>query len=165
MTEQFAVRNAHVRRNEIVATIDGRPVVSHVAGTVSRVFARAGDRLPKGAPLVSIAPDGKAYVVADFNLSRLKSVRSGQPVSIRVDGFPQFRFHGVVAPLPKVAAGSAPGPHGSDYPATERWTTVRIDLDRPASDMDWLLGLPVRAVVDTRPVATQATAAYASRDR
>ncbi len=148
LTRRIAGGTAHVRKGDILATIDGRPVVSTVDGTINGALATAGERIARGAPLFSIAPAGKAYVVAAFDAAGIGALGIGEPVAIRVHGFPQFRLQGVVASLPEMRRN---GVAVSDRPARNLRQTVRIDLEGPASSMDWLLGLPVRATVDTRP--------------
>ena len=61
--------------------------------------------------------------------------QSESPWGLRVHGFPQFSFRASWPRSQECIAMAPPDPH-------RRRTTVRIDLEGPASSMDWLLGLP-----------------------
>ena len=150
LTAEFVHDGTHVERHQVVATIDGHPIKSEIAGTVRLLDATVGDDLLKGADLWSIAPDGRAYVIAGFKASRLVRIRGGQPVSIRVDGFPKLQLSGMVAPLPDVKRETIATPRGSSHPSSDPRVTIRIDLDRAGPNTDWLTGMPVRVQIDTR---------------
>ena len=143
--------DAHVGRGQLVAMIGDEPIRSAFSGTVRHVFAAAGEAVRKGTDLWSIAPDGRAYVVAGFKTSQLAPVHAGQSALIRLRGFPNLRIHGRVAPLPDIRRTSLSTPRGSSRPSTDPRVAIRIDLDHRPGRVDWLVGLPVRLQIDTKP--------------
>jgi membrane fusion protein (multidrug efflux system) len=65
-------------------------------GIVSRKSVEVGQFVQAGQPLLAIVSDVQPWVVANFKETQLKKMRIGQPVSIEVDAYPKFEFHGKV---------------------------------------------------------------------
>jgi len=91
-------------------------------GLVSKRSVEMGQIVQMGQPLLAIVPLHDVWVLANFKESQLARIRAGQPVEVRVDGFPGMRFHGIVD---SVAAGT--GARFSLLPpenATGNWVKV-----------------------------------------
>ena len=105
---------------------------------------------------------GKPWIDAAFKENQLKDLRPGQPVTIRVDAFPDLELHGHVASFsPGTGSSFAVLPAEN---ATGNWVrvvqrlSVHIDLDDPTPDERLSVGLSARVTVDTRDGATPAQA-------
>ena len=66
------------------------------AGVVGARAVRIGQFVQPGAPLLSIVPLGRSYVVANFKETQVGAIRIGQPVEIRADAFPDRVIRGRV---------------------------------------------------------------------
>jgi len=64
-------------------------------GTVTKKSVEEGDYIRPGQALLGLVADEK-WVVANFKESQLQHMKPGQPVSIRVDAYPEVSFNGHV---------------------------------------------------------------------
>lgn len=152
LTRVLVADDDRVTAGQVIAEISGRPVRSPVKGTVVQQIADVGDALAEGARIMVLAPSGKIHVVAGFKASGLTMVRKGQPVTVQIDGFPDVRLRGHVDADPSPWHPSLSTPRGSSHEPEDPRVPLRIDLDKFGSQMNWLLGLPVRVTIDTRTV-------------
>jgi membrane fusion protein (multidrug efflux system) len=65
------------------------------AGRVTKKSVEPGEHISTGQPLMSIVRP-EVWVVANFKETQLRYMKPGQPVSIEVDAYPQYRFKGHV---------------------------------------------------------------------
>jgi membrane fusion protein (multidrug efflux system) len=70
-----------------------------VDGTVGARSLRVGQFVSAGTQLMAVVPLHATYIVANFKETQLTFVHDGQPVEIRVDGFPNARLKGHVDSL------------------------------------------------------------------
>jgi membrane fusion protein (multidrug efflux system) len=70
-------------------------VAAPETGRVTRRVVEQGNYIQPGQSLLAIVP-GNIWVVANFKETQLTHMRVGQPVTIRVDAYPQFKFKGHV---------------------------------------------------------------------
>lgn len=71
-------------------------VVAPAAGVITELFARAGETLAPGAPLLRIARRDRPRVEVALDEQYLGRVRPGQPVRLATDAFPEGSFEGRV---------------------------------------------------------------------
>ena len=71
-------------------------IVAPVAGMVSKKTVEPGQMVQVSQPLLAIVPLEGVWVVANLKETQVGRVRSGQPVTIRVDTFPNRVFRGRV---------------------------------------------------------------------
>ncbi len=71
-------------------------IVAPVAGTVSKKTVEPGQMVQVSQPLLAIVSLEGVWVVANLKETQVGRVRSGQPVTIRVDTFPDRVFRGRV---------------------------------------------------------------------
>jgi len=121
------VREAYlaVRRTELPAPVDGY---------VARRSVQLGQRVPAGAPLMSIIALNQVWVDANFKESQLQNLRIGQPVTLKADVYGrQMEYHGKIEGL-----GAGTGSAFALLPAqnaTGNWikvvqrVPVRVTLD------------------------------------
>jgi membrane fusion protein (multidrug efflux system) len=65
-------------------------ITAPVDGTVGARSLRLGQFVSAGTQLMAVVPLNATYVVANFKETQLTFVRDGQPVELRVDGFPHL---------------------------------------------------------------------------
>ena len=63
-----------------------------VDGTVGARSLRVGQFVSAGTQLMAVVPLQATYIVANFKETQLTYVRDGQPVLVRVDGFPDLKL-------------------------------------------------------------------------
>jgi len=149
-----AVMEAQAQLDRAKLNVGYTDVVAPADGVVTRV-----EQLPVGTYLNASQTafwllSGEPWVEANFKEDQLAHMRVGQPVSIRVDAYPDADLRGHVASF-SPGTGSA----FSALPAqnaTGNWVKVvqrlpvRIDFDKPPPDMAGRAGLSARVKVDVR---------------
>ena len=65
------------------------------SGYITRKSVEPGDFVQTGQPLVALVSD-RLWVVANFKETQLTRMRPGQPVTLKLDAFPQLRLRGHV---------------------------------------------------------------------
>jgi membrane fusion protein (multidrug efflux system) len=71
-------------------------IAAPVNGMVGARSLRVGQFVAAGTQLMAVVPLHATYVVANFKETQLTFVRDGQPVEVRVDGFPDVKLTGHV---------------------------------------------------------------------
>jgi membrane fusion protein, multidrug efflux system len=106
------VRAALAQRGAARAQVDQANVTfgylsirAPVAGQVVNRAVNTGSYVSPGTQLLAIVPD-QIYVTANFKETQLTLMRPGQPVTIRVDAFPDVDFEGHVDSIQR-GAGQA----------------------------------------------------------
>lgn len=123
-------------------------------GYVGNRRARLGAYVSAGTPLLSIVPAQGLWIDANFKEDQLARMKTGQPVTVRADAWPDQLMHGRLGSL-----APATGAQFSVLPAenaTGNFTKivqrvpVRIELDRADAQLGRLRpGLSVVVQVDT----------------
>ena len=130
-------------------------VAAPESGVVSRKNVEVGQYVQAGQPLLAIVSDGMPWVVANFKETQLKKMRVGQPVSIEVDAYPKYVFHGKVDSI-AAATGAKfsllpPDNATGNFTKVVQRVPVKIVLDGPADPVRPLrAGMSVTATVDVR---------------
>lgn len=129
-------------------------ITAPVAGTVGARSLRVGQYVQAGTQLMAVVPLDAVYVVANYKETQLTHVRSGQPVEIRIDGFPDAPLTGRVdslAPASGLEFALLPPDNATgNFTKIVQRVPVRIVLDR--NTLAGLLrpGMSVEPVIDTR---------------
>ncbi|WP_034292749.1 HlyD family secretion protein [Herbaspirillum sp. RV1423] len=141
---QYDAANVNLGATEVRAS---------VAGKVGDKQVRVGQFVSAGTRMMTVVPTD-FYVIANFKETQIGMMRTGQPVTIRIDALPGARFQGH---LDSISPGT--GAQFSLLPpqnATGNFTKivqrvpVRIAVDASAEDRKvFVAGLSVTAEVDT----------------
>jgi membrane fusion protein (multidrug efflux system) len=142
------VREAYValKRLELLAPLDG-----HVA----KRGVQLGQRVPAGAPLMTLVALNQLWVDANFKESQLDNIRIGQPVEMQADVYgTEVIYHGTV-----IGLGAGTGAAFALLPAqnaTGNWikivqrVPVRIAIDpQDLSEHPLRVGLSMDVTIDT----------------
>jgi membrane fusion protein (multidrug efflux system) len=141
-------------RHEAELRLSYTVIAAPVSGTVGARSLRVGQYVQAGTPLMAVVPLDAVYVVANYKETQLAQVRPGQPVTVKVDGFPGVALKGHVDSL-----APASGQEFSLLPAdnaTGNFTKivqrvpVRIALDDDTLAGRLLAGMSARTTIDTR---------------
>ena len=112
------------------------------AGCVTHRTVEAGAYVEPGQALLAIVPQ-HVWVVANFKETQLANMRPGQPVEVRVDAYPQFKFKGHVDSIQHGSGASfsllPPENASGNYVKVVQRVPVKIVLD-DAVDANHVLG-------------------------
>jgi membrane fusion protein (multidrug efflux system) len=125
------------------------------SGKVTRKNVEEGSYVQTGEQLLALVP-AEVWVVANFKETQLDRMRRGQPVSIKVDAYPDRELHGRVDSIQSgtgsrfsmLPAENATG----NYVKVVQRVPVKITIDQGNDDQDRLLtpGMSVLPEVDIR---------------
>lgn len=147
---------ARAKRDQARVDLARTVIRAPVDGVVAKRQVQLGQRVQAGNPLLSVVPLQAVHVDANFKEGQLRTVRIGQPVTLKADLYgSEVEYHGKVAGL---SGGS--GAAFATIPAqnaTGNWikvvqrVPVRITLDPAELQRHPLqVGLSMTATIDTR---------------
>lgn len=137
-------------------------IISPVTGSVGARSLRVGQFVAAGTQLMAVVPLDATYVVANFKETQLTYLRAGQPVEIRVDGFPDIRLKGRVDSLSPASglefALLPPDNATGNFTKVVQRIPVKITLD--GADTVGLLraGMSVEPTINTKAAVVEAQA-------
>lgn len=93
---QTAAALAQVKNSEL--QLSYCTIVAPVSGRIAEKTVQTGNRLSVGQALMAVVEDN-VWIVANLKETQLERVRVGQPVDIKIDALPHYRFKGRVDSL------------------------------------------------------------------
>jgi membrane fusion protein (multidrug efflux system) len=123
-------------------------------GRVTRRTVEQGAYIEVGQALLALVPD-RVWVVANFKETQLRNIRPGQPATIRVDAYPQYKFK---AKVDSLQAGSGanfsllpPENAVGNYVKVVQRVPVKIVFDEPLPpELDIAPGMSVEPEVKVK---------------
>ena len=88
---------AKLRRAEL--ELSYTRIVAPVDGVIAARTVRVGQYVQPGTQMMAVVPTQAVYVVANFKETQLERMRGGEPVTLRVDAFPETELQGTVESL------------------------------------------------------------------
>ena len=178
-----SVQAAAAKVHEAYLAVHRAALPAPVDGYVAKRTVQLGQRVPAGAPLMSIIPLNQLWVEANFKEVQLRTIRIGQPVTMTADVYgKKVEYKGTVAGL-----GAGTGAAFALLPAqnaTGNWikvvqrVPVRIALDpQQLAQSPLRVGLSMEAMVDVSDqsgksladashlASTEQTSVYADMDK
>jgi membrane fusion protein (multidrug efflux system) len=132
-------------------------ITTPVDGNVGARTLRVGQFVAAGTQLMAVVPLHASYVVANFKETQLTFVRDGQPVRIRVDGFPGVKLTGHVDSLSPASglefALLPPDNATGNFTKIVQRIPVKIVLDPSPLAGKLRAGMSVEPTVDTKATA------------
>jgi membrane fusion protein (multidrug efflux system) len=131
----IAARQAQVKQANV--TIGYLRLTAPVAGQVVNRQVNLGSYVGPGTQLMAIVPD-HVWITANFKETQLRDMKIGQPVEIKVDAYPDIKFHGHIDSVQR-GAGQAfallpPQNATGNYVKVVQRVPVRIEFDRSGKD-------------------------------
>ena len=122
-------------------------IVAPFGGVIAKRWALAGDVVSPGQAIFSMFDHRHVWVTANYEETKLRSIRPGLPVQITVDAFPGTIIRGKVLSIGQstvsqfslIPAGNASG----NFTKVTQRVPVKIALDAPARGFSLLPGLSV----------------------
>jgi membrane fusion protein (multidrug efflux system) len=128
-------------------------VTAAQAGRIVRLTAAVGQLVQPGTSLTMFVPD-EIWVTANFKETQLANMRPGQPVTMRIDAYPDRTVHGHVE---SVQPGSGPAfsllpPENAtgNYVKIVQRVPVKLLMDNPPTDVAVGPGMSVVPTVRVR---------------
>jgi len=151
-TAQAQVQQAQARLQQAQLQVSYTTLAAPRDGRVTRRTVEQGAYVQTGQALLALVPDD-VWAVANFKETQLERMRPGQPVSIRVDAYPQHEFKGKVDSL-QMGSGARfsllpPENAVGNYVKVVQRVPVKIVFDEPLdfSTLDLAPGLSVQPKV------------------
>ncbi|ABL64164.1 HlyD family secretion protein [Chlorobium phaeobacteroides] len=91
---QVTMRQAELRNADL--QLSYTTITAPAAGHVSKKNVQPGQYVAPGQQLIALVGSSELWVVANFKETQLENIRTGQPVTIRVDAYPGKEFEGRV---------------------------------------------------------------------
>lgn len=147
---QIKENEAAVRQAEL--DLSYTQVKAHEAGYVTHRTVEADSYVQPGEALLAIVPKN-VWVVANFKETQLAHMHAGQPVTLRVDAYPQTRFTGHVDSI-QAGAGARfsllpPENASGNYVKVVQRVPVKIAIDNE-NDAQHILGPGMSVVPEVR---------------
>lgn len=141
-------------------------ITAPVDGNVGARSIRVGQLVAAGTQLMAVVPLHATYIVANFKETQLTFVRDGQPVDIKVDGFPDVKLTGHVDSLSPASglefALLPPDNATGNFTKIVQRIPVKITLDDSALAGLLRAGMSVEPSVNTKAAAVEAKSAMSA---
>ncbi len=145
---------AVAQRDEAARQLRHTTVRAPFGGIVTNVPSlQVGQQLAAGTPAFSLVATDHVWVEANPKETQLTYVKPGQPVTVSVDTYPDFTWHGTVDSISPASASSfamlpAQNTSGNWVKVVQR-IPLRVRIDTPADKPILRAGMSVEIDVDT----------------
>jgi membrane fusion protein (multidrug efflux system) len=150
---EAGVGSANSQVAEAELTLSYTHVLARIDGRVANKTVAEGNVVAEGTPLMAVVPRD-VFVTANLKETQLNHIKRGQPVTIKIDAYPDFKLDGRVD-----SVEPASGQTFSALPAqnaTGNWVkvvqrvTVKILFDRIPDDPDRRLAPGMSAEISAK---------------
>jgi membrane fusion protein (multidrug efflux system) len=143
--------------------LDDTVLRSSINGRIGDRTVQIGQFVQPGTLLLTVVPTDKIYLVANFKETQIRDLREGQPASISIDAYPDFKVTGVVESFaPGTGAQFAllpPENATGNFTKIVQRVPVRVKLDVGQKDIPPLVpGLSIEVAVNTKASALSTVA-------
>lgn len=128
-------------------------VYAPASGKIGKTSLQVGQFIQPGQPLFTIVNNEQFWIVANFKETQLKTLKVGQPVEIKIDGYPDRQIAGKITSVSE-ATGAAtsllpPDNASGNYIKVTQRVPVKIDIDNVGQVRD-ILKTGLSANVDVK---------------
>ncbi len=89
--------NAEIKSSEMEMQINNTIIKAPADGVVSNVVANTGEYLASGKSIMFLVDLTQLWINANFPETEIQFLKTGQPVIIKVDAFPEKTLQGIIA--------------------------------------------------------------------
>ncbi|OYY91332.1 MAG: secretion protein HlyD [Sphingomonas sp. 28-66-16] len=130
-------KSSEAQVRQVDVTVGDLAVTAPIAGQVVNRSVNVGSTVSPQSQLMAIIPD-KIWITANFKETQITTMRRGQPVDIKIDAFPDIKFHGFVDSIQR-GAGQAfallpPQNATGNFVKVVQRVPVRIVFDKNGPD-------------------------------
>ncbi len=145
---------AHAQRDQAQLNLSYTTVTAAQPGRVVNLAAAAGQFAAQGTALTMFVPDD-IWITANYKETQLDAMRPGEPVTLKIDAYPERKIRGHVA---SIQPGSGPAfsllpPENAtgNYVKIVQRVPVKITMDNPPTDAALGPGMSVVPTVRVDP--------------
>jgi membrane fusion protein (multidrug efflux system) len=153
---EASIAQANAQRDQAELNLSYTTVTAAQAGRVVNLTAAVGQYAQAGTNLTMFVPD-EIWVTANYKETQLAHMRAGQPVTLRIDAYPDHVVHGHIDSV-QSGSGAAfsllpPENATGNFIKIVQRVPVKIVMDNPPSDVALGPGMSVVPTtrVDPRP--------------
>jgi membrane fusion protein (multidrug efflux system) len=142
------------QRDQAQLNLSYTTVTAAQSGRVANLTGAVGQFAQAGTNLSMFVPD-EIWVAANFKENQLDAMRRGQPVTLKIDAYPERTIHGHIASI-QPGSGTAfsllPAQNATgNYVKIVQRVPVKIIMDDPPTDVALGPGMSVAPAVRTDP--------------
>ncbi len=156
---QLAVETTAVKTAQAKLEIDGTQLQDSVLaapmnGVISKRWVTPGDVVQPGQPIFSLFDDKHVWITANFEETKMASLRLNQPVDIEVDAYPGTHFNGHIINLGSSTAAQfsliPPNNASGNFTKVTQRVPIKIAIDTHLQAKPLLPGMSVEVKVKVR---------------
>jgi len=99
------IQSLQKKEEDIINLISYTSLKSPYNGQIAKKFVSEGEVIKAGMPVYSVVPENTFYILVLLEETKLKGVKVGNKVNIKIDAYPDTKFRGVVEEInPATAA-------------------------------------------------------------
>ncbi|HLH10371.1 MAG TPA: HlyD family secretion protein [Methylovirgula sp.] len=145
---------AKAQRDQAQLNLSYTNVTATQAGHIANLSAAVGQYVQAGTALSNFVPDN-TWITANFKETQLDRMRPGEPVTIRIDAYPERAIEGHLASV-QYGSGTAfsllpPENATGNYVKIVQRVPVKIIMDNPPVDVALGPGMSVEPTVRVNP--------------
>jgi membrane fusion protein, multidrug efflux system len=129
--------NAQAQCDVIRVQLRNTEIASPTAGVIARKWVMPGNIVQPGQPLYTIYDLHHVWITANFEETKLASIRPGRPVEVTLTAYPERKLHGKVVLIGAAAASEfsliPPNNASGNFTKVTQRVPVKIELD-PAEE-------------------------------
>jgi membrane fusion protein, multidrug efflux system len=131
------VTTSKAKLNVVQTQLQNTKIVSPMTGVVAKRWILPGDVVQPGQPILTIYDLRNVWVTANFEETKLSSIRLNSPVSISVDAYPDIKFEGKVILIGAAAASQfsliPPDNASGNFTKVTQRVPIKISIENPSS--------------------------------
>jgi membrane fusion protein, multidrug efflux system len=149
------VGTAKAQLGVVETNLQNTIIKSPMNGVVSKRWVLTGDVVQPAQPIYSIYNLGKLWVTANFEETKLSTIRVGDAVTISIDSYPGHEFYGKVYQLGSNTAAQfsliPPNNASGNFTKITQRIPIKISIDNPPNpQMPLLPGMSVEVKVKVK---------------
>jgi membrane fusion protein (multidrug efflux system) len=151
------IATAEAQLNVVRTSLLNTDIAAPMDGVVAKRYALPGDVVQPGQPILSVYDLGSLWVTANFEETKISSLRLGDVVEISVDAYPDTLWHGRVIQFGASTASQyaliPPNNASGNFTKVTQRIPVKIAIDRTSASTSshrLLPGMSVEVRVRTR---------------
>jgi membrane fusion protein (multidrug efflux system) len=128
------VATAKAKLAVIQTQLQNTQIASPMSGVIAKKWVMPGDVVQPGQPIFTIYDLQNVWVTANFEETKVSSIRPGDPTQISVDAYPGITFEGRVTLMGAVTASQfsliPPNNASGNFTKVTQRVPVKISIDR-----------------------------------
>ena len=145
---QAQIETARAQLGVTEAQLLSTRITAPISGVIAKRSYAEGEVVQPGQSILLINDLNNVWVVANYEETKIRMIRAGDPVQIRVDAYPELKFRGRVI---QVAAAIVPPPFSiGESTKTTQKIPVRISFDSIPAAVVLVPGMSVETTVKVK---------------